>query len=180
MHPWHNETYLRTVRANNKDPMTQFMSDIGVPNEPDVMAPDSTTVFYFPVKAPETAVNRKDITALEHLEIWKVYKEHWTEHNPSVTINVQEHEWIEVANWVYNNWDAVGGISFLPYDTGSYKQAPYTDCDITTYNQFYHDTPKSIDWSMLSVYETEDTTTGSQTLACTASNCDVVDVGSQN
>lgn len=176
MHPWYDEFYLRTVRGDNKDPMTQFMSDIGVPSEPDVMSPDNTTVFYFPQKAPEGAVVREDITALEHLEIWKVYKQHWTEHNPSVTINVREEEWIEVANWVYDNWTDVGGISFLPYDTGTYKQAPYQACDETTYNQFYHDTPKAIDWSLLGAYESEDNTSGSQTLSCTAGNCEVVDI----
>lgn len=176
MHPWYAKNYLRTVRADNKDPMTQFMSDIGIPNEPDVMAPESTTVFYFPVKSPETAVTRTDLTALEHLEIWKVYKQHWTEHNPSITINVQEKEWIEVANWVYDNWNDIGGISFLPYDSGIYKQAPYQECDETTFNQFYYDTPKAIDWSMLEAYEHEDMTTGSQTLACTAGNCEIVDV----
>jgi ribonucleoside-diphosphate reductase alpha chain len=176
MHQWYAEYYLRTVRADNKDPMTQFMSDLGIPNEPDVMAPDGTTVFYFPQKAPEGAVTRNDITAIQHLEIWRVYKQHWTEHNPSVTVSVKEEEWIEVANWVYENFDDIGGISFLPYDSGTYKQAPYQECDETTYNQFYHDTPKAIDWSMLSVYETEDTTTGSQTLSCTAGNCEVVDV----
>ena len=176
MHPWHSEYYLRSVRGDNKDPLTQFLKDIGVPSEPDLMAPDSTTVFYFPVKAPEGAVTRTELSALEHLEVWKVYKQHWTEHNPSVTVNVKEDEWIEAANWVYENWDDVGGISFLPYDTGTYKQAPYAECDETTYKQFYFDTPKAIDWSLLSVYETEDTTTGSQTLSCTAGNCEVVDV----
>lgn len=176
MHPWYNDYYLRSVRCDNKDPITQFMIDMGIPNEPDVMAPDSTTVFYFPQMAPEGAVTRKDLTAIEHLEIWKVYKEHWTEHNPSVTINVRENEWMQVANWVYDHFDVIGGISFLPYDSGTYKQAPYQDCDITTYNQFYHDGPKVIDWSDLSAYEFEDTTTGSQTLSCTAGNCEVVDV----
>jgi ribonucleoside-triphosphate reductase len=178
MHPWHNDFYIRTVRADNKDPMTIFLKDIGVPHEPDIMAPQSTTVFSFPVRAPEGAVTRKDISAIKHLEIWKAYKVHWTEHNPSVTINVKEDEWIEVANWVYANWEYVGGISFLPYDTGTYKQAPYQDVDETTYNQFYHDTPKAIDWSFLEDYELEDTTTGSQTLACSAGNCEVVSVGS--
>ena len=178
MHPWHNDFYIRTVRADNKDPMTMFLKDVGVPHEPDVMAPNSTTIFSFPVRAPAGAVTRKHVSAIEHLEIWKVYKTRWTEHNPSVTINVKEDEWIEVANWVYANWDYVGGISFLPYDTGSYKQAPYQDATETTYNQFYHDTPKAIDWSFLEDYEMEDTTTGMQTLACTAGNCEVVSVGS--
>lgn len=176
MHPWHNDFYIRSVRADNKDPLTEFMKDAGIPSEPDVMKPDSTTVFYFPQKAPEGALTRNDLTAIEHLDIWKVYKTHWTEHNPSVTISVRENEWIAVADWVYDNWDDVGGISFLPYSDHTYKQAPYEDCDETTFNQFYHDMPKSIDWSLLSVYETEDTTTGTQTLSCSAGNCEVVDI----
>jgi ribonucleoside-triphosphate reductase len=178
MHAWHNDFYYRTVRADNKDPMTQYMKDINIYNEPDVMAPDSTTVFYFPIAAPKTAVTRRDLTAIEHLEVWKVYKTRWTEHNPSVTISVKEDEWIEVANWVYENWEFVGGISFLPYDTGSYKQAPYQDCTEDEYNALAAKTPKAIDWAWLSDYETEDTTTGSQSLACTAGNCEVVSVGS--
>lgn len=176
MHPWHSEYYIRSVRGDNKDPITTFLKDAGVPNEPDITKPNATTVFYFPQKAPEGALTRKDITAIEHLEIWKTYKTHWTEHNPSVTISVRESEWIEVANWVYENWDYVGGISFLPYSDHSYKQAPYQECDVTTYNQFMADMPSKIDWSLLSAYEMEDTTTGSQTLSCTAANCEIVDV----
>jgi len=178
MHPWHNDYYFRTVRADNKDPMTAFMKDVGIPHEPDVMAPDSTTVFTFPIAAPKDAVTRTELSAVEHLEVWKVYKTHWTEHNPSVTINVKEDEWIEVANWVYENWEFVGGISFLPYDTGTYKQAPYQDVSRMEYEAADSVMPKAIDWTWLSDYETEDTTTGSQSLACTAGNCEVVSVGS--
>ena len=176
MHPWHNEYYIRTVRADNKDPLTEFMKDAGIPSEPDVMKPDHTTVFSFPQKAPEGAVTRKDITALEHLEIWKAYKTHWTEHNPSVTINVHESEWIEVANWVYENWEFVGGISFLPYSEHTYKQAPYQDCTEADYYLAKAAMPEEINWSLLSTYEFEDTTTGSQSLSCTAGNCEIVDV----
>lgn len=176
MHPWHNDFYLRTVRADNKDPLTRFMQDIGVPSEPDVTKPDTTTVFTFPQKAPKGALVRDDLSALEHLEIWKVYKTAWTEHNPSITISVREHEWIEVANWVYKNWEFIGGISFLPYSDHTYRQAPYQDCDETTYKQFQSEMPKNIDWSLLSAYEKEDTTTGSQTLSCSAGNCEVVDI----
>lgn len=176
MHPWHNEYYIRTVRADNKDPLTAFMKDVGIPHEPDVMKPDHTTVFSFPQAAPQGAVTRKDVTAIEHLEIWKAYKTHWTEHNPSVTINVREDEWIEVANWVYDNWEFVGGISFLPYSEHTYKQAPYQDCTEADYFLAKAQMPESIDWSMLSAYEFEDTTSGSQTLSCSAGNCEVVDV----
>lgn len=176
MHPWHAEYYIRSVRGDNKDPITMFLKDMGVPNEPDVTKPDNTTVFYFPQKAPKGALTRKDLTAIEHLEIWKAYKQHWTEHNPSVTISVREEEWIEVANWVYQNWDFVGGISFLPYSDHTYKQAPYEDCDESDYNRFMLDMPSEIDWSLLSAYELEDTTTGTQTLACTSGSCEVVDL----
>lgn len=178
MHPWHSEFYLRTVRADIKDPLNAFLSDMGVPSEPDLMKPESSTVFTFPVKAPENAITMKDLTAVEHLEIWLAYKRYWTEHNPSITVSVREHEWIEVANWVYQNWDDVGGLSFLPLDDHTYKQAPYQECDETTYNQFYHDTPKVIDWTLLSAYEFEDNTVGSQTLACTSGACELVDVTS--
>lgn len=176
MHPWHADWYIRSVRADNKDPLTAFMKDAGIPSEPDVMKPDNTTVFYFPQKAPSEALKRNDLTAIEHLEIWKVYKQHWTEHNPSVTISVREEEWIAVADWVYENWEHIGGISFLPYSDHSYKQAPYEECSESTFKQFSADMPKSIDWSLLSAYEHEDTTSGTQTLSCTAGNCEVVDI----
>lgn len=174
MHPWHSEYYLRTIRADIKDPLNQFLTDIGVPSEPDIAKPDSSTVFTFPVKAPDNAVTRHDISAVEHLDIWLAYKKFWTEHNPSITVSVKDNEWIEVANWVYQNWDDVGGLSFLPFDNHTYKQAPYQECDEATYNQFYHDTPKVIDWSMLSAYEFEDNTTGVQTLACVSGSCELV------
>lgn len=179
MHPWHAQFYMRTVRADNKDPLTEFMKDNGIPHEPDVMKPDHTTVFSFPQAAPEGAVTRNDLTAIEHLEIWKVYKTHWTEHNPSVTINVREHEWIEVANWVYENWEVIGGISFLPYSDHTYKQAPYQDLTETDYWMAKSAMPKEINWSMLSAYEFEDNTVGSQTLSCSAGNCEIVDVSSE-
>lgn len=178
MHPWHSEFYLRTVRADIKDPLNAFLTDMGVPSEPDLMNPDSSTVFTFPIKAPENSITRNDLSAVEHLEIWLMYKRYWTEHNPSITVSVREHEWIEVANWVYENWDDVGGLSFLPTDDHTYKQAPYQECDEATYNQFFHDTPKVIDWSMLSAYEQEDNTVGSQTLACTSGSCELVDITS--
>lgn len=179
MHQRHAKYYIRTVRADNKDPLTEFMKDAGIPWEPDVMKPLHTTVFSFPQRAPEGAITRNDVTAIEHLEIWKAYKTHWTEHNPSVTINVRESEWIEVANWVYDNWEFVGGISFLPYSEHTYKQAPYQDCTETDYFMAKAQMPETIDWSLLSAYETEDTTSGSQTLSCSAGNCEVVDVTSK-
>jgi ribonucleoside-triphosphate reductase len=128
-------------------------------------------------KAPADAITRNELTALEHLEFWRIYKEHWTEHNPSITVNVREHEWIAVADWVYKNWDIVGGISFLPHSDHTYKQAPYTDCDEETYQKFKDELPV-IDWSILSMYEKEDNTTGTQSLACVSGSCDLV--GSAN
>jgi len=179
MHPRHSAYYMRTVRADNKDPLTEFMKDAGIPWEADVMKPDHTTVFSFPQKAPEGAVTRHDLSAIEHLEIWKAYKQHWTEHNPSVTINVREDEWIEVANWVYENWEFVGGISFLPFSEHTYKQAPYQDMTEADYYLAKAEMPVDINWQLLSAYEFEDTTSGSQTLSCTAGNCEIVDVGSK-
>lgn len=176
MHPWHAKFYVRSVRADNKDPLTMFMNDIGIPSEPDITKPNTSTVFYFPQKAPEGAVTRNDLGAIEHLNVWKVYKQHWTEHNPSVTISVKDSEWIAVADWVYDNWSDVGGISFLPFSDHTYKQAPYEDCSEADYYLKKAEMPESIDWSMLSAYEHEDTTTGSQTLSCTAGNCEIVDI----
>jgi ribonucleoside-diphosphate reductase alpha chain len=182
MHPWHAKEYIRTVRGDNKDPLTEFLKSSGVPHEPDVMAPNDTTVFFFPQQAPDSAVTRDDLTALEHLEMWKVYKQHWTEHNPSVTVSVKEDEWIKVANWLYDNWEWVGGLSFLPYDDHTYKQAPYTDLpaevDGVIYDsieEFEKQVPH-IEWEYLPYYETQDTTTGSQTLACVAGNCELVSI----
>lgn len=180
MHPWHNDFYIRSVRQDNKDPLTYFMRDAGIPNEPDVMKPQDTTVFYFPQKAPEGAVTRTQVSAIEHLEFWKAYKIAWTEHNPSITVSVKDHEWIEVADWVYKNWDLVGGISFLPYSDHTYQQAPYQDTDESGYRQFKADSPESIDWSILSMYEKEDNTTGTQTLACSSGSCELVGSGTES
>jgi ribonucleoside-triphosphate reductase len=174
MHPWHSAYYIRSVRQDNKDPLTRFLKDAGVPNEPDVMKPVDTTVFYFPTKAPEGAVTRTQISAIDHLEFWKVYKQHWTEHDPSITISVKEDEWIGVANWVYSNWDIVGGISFLPYSDHTYQQAPYQETDESGYNQFVADSPEYIDWSILPFYESEDNTSGTQTLSCVSGSCELV------
>ena len=177
IHPWYSKHYIRTVRADNKDPLTAFLKDFGVPNEPDVMKPDATTVFSFPIKAPENAIVTSDLSAIDHLEIWKAYRENWTEHNPSVTINVKEDEWLDVAAWVYRNFDHIGGVSFLPASEHSYKQAPYQEITKEEYDEAVSKMPKNIPWSSLPLYELEDTTTGSQELACTsASGCEVVDL----
>ena len=177
VHPWYSEYYLRSVRGDNKDPLTQFLKDMGVPNEADVMKPNDTTVFYFPIKAPKNGVVTSDLTAKEHLEMWKTYRNHWTEHNPSVTVNVKEDEWMGVGAWVYDNFGNIGGVSFLPASDHTYKQAPYQSITKEEYEEAVSKMPKQIDWSRLSEYEKEDTTTGTQELSCTASNsCEIVDI----
>jgi ribonucleoside-diphosphate reductase alpha chain len=179
IHPWYSEYYIRTVRADNKDPLTTFLKDFNVPHEPDVMKPDTTTVFSFPVKAPKNAVVTKDLSAIEHLEVWKVYRTHWTEHNPSVTINVKEDEWLDVGAWVFKNFDSIGGVSFLPASEHTYKQAPYQEISEKEYKDLVSKMPKRIPWESLSLYELEDGTSGSQELACSSSlGCEVVDLTS--
>lgn len=177
IHPWYSKYYIRSVRGDNKDPLTKFLKDCGIPNEPDVMKPNDTTVFYFPVKAPKDAVVTEDISAIDHLEMWKTYRNHWTEHNPSVTINVHEDEWMRVGAWVYDNFDEIGGVSFLPASEHTYKQAPYQACTKEEYEEALKNMPTNIPWEMLTVYETEDSTTGSQELSCVAGACEIVDIG---
>ena len=176
IHARHSEYYIRTVRGDNKDPLTQFLTNAGIPAEPCVMKPDSTTVFSFPVKSPEGAVTRNDMTAIEQLELWKVYALEWCEHKPSVTITVREEEWLKVGAWVYDNFDICSGVSFLPHSDHSYAQAPYQDCDKETYEEALAKMPERIDWLGLSEYEQEDNTAGSQTMACSGDSCEVVDL----
>ena len=176
IHARHNPYYIRTVRGDNKDPLTEFMIAQGIPSEPDVMKPDSTTVFSFPMEAPSSALCRQDMSAIDQLNIWLKYQRYWCEHKPSVTISVKEHEWLDVGSWVYNHFDEVSGISFLPFSEHTYKQAPYQDCTKEEYETMLSQMPKGIDWTALSEYEKEDTTTGSRELACTAGVCEVVDI----
>jgi ribonucleoside-diphosphate reductase alpha chain len=178
IHARHSDYYIRTVRGDNKDPLTQFLKDSGIPAEADVMKPDSTTVFSFPTKSPRGAVTRNEMTALEQLELWKTYAEVWCEHKPSVTITVRDHEWMECGNWVYNNFDLCSGISFLPHSDHTYAQAPYQECSELEYKNMKKKMPDKIDWSALSLYEKEDSTSGSQTLACTSGACEIVDIAS--
>jgi len=178
LHTRHGSFYLRTVRADNKDPVTTFLKDAGVYWEEDVTAPATTSVFYFPQRAPEGAVTRDDQTALEALELWKVLQDHWCEHKPSMTCNVKEDEWLGVAAWVYKNFDELSGISFLPHDGGTYRQAPYQELPEEDYLKWIEEHPSpEINFSDLSFYEKEDTTTGSQEFACTGSSCEVINVG---
>ena len=176
IHARHNPFYIRTVRGDNKDPITQFMKESLIPNEPDVMKPDSTTVFSFPMKAPTGAITRTEMTAVEQLNYWLTFQRHWCEHKPSVTVSVKEDEWMQVGAWVYENFDEVSGISFLPFSEHTYKQAPYQDIDETEYKKLMEDMPKAIDWSKLQEFEKEDTTSGSKELACTAGVCEIVDI----
>jgi len=178
IHARHSDYYIRTVRGDNKDPLTQFMKDSGIPAEPDVMKPDSTTVFSFPTKSPLNAVTRNAMTAIQQLELWKTYATEWCEHKPSVTITVRDQEWLEVGSWVYNNFDLCSGISFLPHSDHTYAQAPYQEISEVEYINAKDRMPASIDWSALSLYELEDTTSGSQTLACTSGACEIVDIAS--
>lgn len=174
LHPRHSLYYLRTVRADNKDPLTVFLKDAGVYWEPDVMAEHSTSVFFFPIASPEGSVTRDDLDSIKSLELWKLLQDNWCEHKPSATINVKEDEWLSVGAWVYENFDTLSGVSFLPHDGGSYKQAPYQEVTKEEYEDWVlkHPLP-AINWDDMRFYETEDNTTGSQELACTGSNCEV-------
>lgn len=174
IHPRWSSYYIRTVRGDKKDPMTQFLIDQGVPNEPDITKPNDTVVFSFPQRAPDGATVRADLTAVEHLEIWKTLQEAWCEHKPSITINVKEDEWFDVQAWVWKNWDILSGVSFLPYSEHTYRQAPYQEISEAEYNEWLERFPKEIDWEQLSQYELEDTTTGTQELACAAGFCEIV------
>jgi len=164
--------YIRNVRQANNDPLTQFLKDQGVPNEADVMNPAKTTVFSFPIESPKGAVIAGKQTAIEQLENWLVFQQHWSEHSVSVTVYVKEHEWMEVGAWVYKNFDHITGISFLPYSDHTYQQAPYMDCDEVAYHRAVKAMPK-VDFSRLTEYEQEDNTEGSQTLACVAGGCEI-------
>jgi len=176
IHARHNPYYIRTVRGDNKDPLTEFLKASGIPNEPDVMKPEHTTVFSFPMMAPKGSVCRTDMTAIQQLEIWKTYAKHWCEHKPSVTISVKEDEWVPVGSWCWENFEYLSGVSFLPFSDHTYQQAPYQDIDEDTYKELVKGMPKEIDWAKLQDFEKEDNTKGSQELACTAGVCELVDI----
>ena len=176
IHARHSPYYIRTVRGDNKDPLTQFMIDRGIPNEPCVMKPDSTVVFSFPVKSPEKSVTRNDMSAVEQLELWLTYQRHWCEHKPSVTITVRDEEWMEVGAFVYEYFDEMSGVSFLPHSDHSYQQAPYQEIDKVEYKELLSKMPTRIDWSELSDYESEDNTVSMQTMACSGDSCEIVDL----
>jgi ribonucleoside-diphosphate reductase alpha chain len=176
IHARHSPYYIRTVRGDNKDPLTQFMIDQGIPNEPCVMKPDSTVVFSFPVKSPEQAVTRNDMTAVEQLELWLTYQRSWCEHKPSVTISVRDAEWMAVGAFVYEHFDEMSGVSFLPHSDHTYQQAPYQDCTKEEYEEMLTKMPDAIDWELLNDYENEDNTVSMQTMACSGDSCEIVDL----
>jgi len=176
IHARHSPYYIRTVRGDNKDPLTKFMIDQGIPNEPCVMKPDTTVVFSFPVKSPEQAVTRNDMTAVEQLELWLTYQRHWCEHKPSVTISVRDSEWMSVGAFVYEYFDEMSGVSFLPHSDHTYQQAPYQDCTKEEYKEMLSKMPAKINWELLNEYENEDNTVSMQTMACSGDSCEIVDL----
>jgi ribonucleoside-diphosphate reductase alpha chain len=176
IHARHNPYYIRTVRGDNKDPLTEFLINSGIPSEPDVMKPEHTTVFSFPMKAPIGSVCRNDMSAIEQLELWKIYAKHWCEHKPSVTISVKENEWVPVGAWCWENFEYLSGVSFLPFSDHTYQQAPYQDIDEKEYKKLVKKMPATLDWRKLQDFEKEDNTKGSQELACTAGVCELVDI----
>tara|TARA_Y100001951_G_scaffold75009_1_gene61969 strand:+ start:530 stop:2449 length:1920 start_codon:yes stop_codon:yes gene_type:complete len=173
IHARHNPYYIRTVRGDKKDPLTKMMKDNGFPLEDDVMNPSHTSVFSFPMKVNGTSVFRTDMTAIEQLELWKIYQDNWCEHKPSVTISVKESEWLEVGAWVYKNFEDMSGVSFLPFTEHTYKQAPYQDCQKEEYETLLEKMPKEVNWKDLSKYEKSDMTIASQELACSAGSCEI-------
>ena len=179
IHARHSDFYVRTVRADNKDPLCQFMKDKGFPHEACVMKPDHVTVFSFPVHSPNSSVKRDEMTAIEQLDHWLIYQRHWCEHKPSITVTVREDEWMEVGAWVYKHFDEVSGVSFLPHSDHVYKQAPYQECDKKAYKELLDKMPTDIDWTELKTYEETDNTVGSQTMACSGNSCEIVDITTQ-
>ena len=155
-----------------------MMFDAGFPCEDDLTKPEHTWVFSFPVKAPARGVFRKDMNAVEQLDLWKIYQDHWCEHKPSITVSVKEEEWMDIGAWVYGNFDMMSGVSFLPFADHSYRQAPYQDISVLQYNQLLKKMPKNVDWMKLREYESTDRTAGSQELACSADGCEIVDLTS--
>lgn len=170
LHPNHARHYARRVRGDNKDPLTKYLVAAGVPSEPCVMKPEATTVFSFPRKAPEGALVRSDLDALTHLKLWLIYQRHYTEHKPSVTVTLKDDEWMKAGAFVYENFDEMTGVSFLPESGTSYRQMPYEDITEAEYDAMAAAFPKDLDF----VFEEEaDNTTGTQTLACTAGGCEM-------
>ena len=176
IHARFSDYYIRTVRADKGDPLALMMTDMDFPVEDCHMKGDTTQIFSFPIHSPKSSVKVSDQSAMEQLRIWKIYQDHWCEHKPSVTIYYTDEEFLEIGQWLYNNFDDVSGISFLPYSDHIYPQAPYQSCTKKVYQEFLDNMPKDIDWSKLGEYEQEDNTSGSQTFACSGGTCDIVDL----
>jgi ribonucleoside-triphosphate reductase len=176
IHTRHNPYYIRTVRADRKDPICTFMREKGFPCEPCVMRPEHTMVFSFPMKSPDGAICRKDLTAIEQLELWLLYQKEWCDHKPSITVSVKENEWMGVGAWVWDHFEEMSGVSFLPFSDHTYRQAPFQDCTKEEYEALLAKMPQNIDWSELVQFEKEDNTIGSQELACSGSSCEIVDI----
>ena len=174
IHARHNDFYIRTIRGDKKDPITKFMREVGFPAEDDITKPEHTSVFSFPQKAPDGAITRTQMSAIEQLELWLVYQKHWCEHKPSVTISVKENEWMDVGAWVYDNFEWMSGISFLPFADHAYRQAPYQDCTEVEMKELLDKLPENVDWARLAEYESKDMTVGSQELACSAGVCEIL------
>tara|TARA_Y100000310_G_scaffold338627_1_gene428789 strand:+ start:6869 stop:8791 length:1923 start_codon:yes stop_codon:yes gene_type:complete len=173
IHTRHSEYYIRNVRADKKDPLAHMMKDYGFPCEDDVQFPTANYVFAFPLKAPPKAITRKDMTAIQQLELWLVYAQHWAEHKPSITVTIKPDEWLDVAAFVYRHFDYMSGISFLPFSDHVYEQMPYDDCTKEEYNEALKLIPKDFDWSVLNAYENTDHTEGAQELACSSGVCEI-------
>jgi len=174
IHPRFAPYYIRTVRADKKDPLAQFMIDKGFPCEDDLMKPEYQYVFSFPQKAPEGAVVTKEVGAIEQVQLWLAYQRHWCEHKPSVTIYYKDSEFLELGQFVYNHFDEISGISFLPYSEHTYQQAPYTECTKEEYERTLSLMPKDVDWADSGVYDRgTDNTESVQTLACSSGTCEI-------
>jgi len=173
IHTRYSPYYVRTIRSDKKDPLAQMMMDKGFPYEDQFKNEEVGVVFSFPMKVPEGSICTKDVDVTDQLEIWKIYQECWTEHKPSVTINVREHEWMTAGAWVYTNFDMLSGISFLPFEEHSYRQAPYQECTEEEYNELLGKMPVDFDWEILKEYEKEDTTTNQKELSCSAGVCEI-------
>jgi ribonucleoside-diphosphate reductase alpha chain len=178
IHARHSNYYIRRVRGDKKDPLTQFLMDSGIPCEDAVgdIESKNTAVFSFPIQAPYGSVVNDELDPIRHLDLWLTYQKHWCEHKPSITITVREHEWLDVAAWVYKNFDYMSGVSFFPHSDAVYAQAPYESIDKSEYNELVASMPATIDFSKLSDYEKEDGTKGTQEFSCVGDVCEVVDV----
>jgi len=171
IHPQHSAYFIRRVRSDAKDPLTQFLKDAGFPWEPCVMKPESTAIFSFPMKTPEGARLREDLSAIEHLDLWLTFQRHWCEHKPSVTISVNENEWPKVGAWTWENFDEITGVSYLPMDGGTYRQAPYESINEAEHDRLVSQMPSTIDWETMT--ENTDNVEGAQMLACVAGICEI-------